>query len=347
MKSHAIDERHEAVLAVVVEQHVMTAQPVSSAAVARRSHLRLSPATLRSIMAGLEDEGFLQQPHPSGGRIPTDHGYRRYVDRLMRVRGLTTGEKRLILSEMRKACRDVEDILRVACNVLSRIWNQLAMALGPSVVEGVLRRIDLIPVASDRVLVVLSITSGVIRTVLVDASQAVSLEGLESAARLLNERLSGLALEDALRVMAAEPHSFCGGDTGVRQVLVRLADRNSVAKLQGELYLDGASRLFAQPEFDSKGMVGTFLRIVEAREPIARELALLRHHTVPTVVIGSENAADELRQCSMVAAGFRVGKVSGAVGVLGPTRMPYSALLPAVQFVAGAVSDLLSTQARS
>jgi heat-inducible transcriptional repressor len=342
MERHVIDHRHEAVLGVVVEHHVMTALPVSSAAVARRSNLRLSAATLRTVMSDLEDQGYLRQRHTSGGRVPTDRGYRLYVDRLMRARGLTTGEKRLILSEMRNACRDVEDILQVACSVLSRIWGQLALALGPSVTEGLLRRIDLLPVASDRVLVVLSVASGVIKTVLVEAVQSVEPGRLEAAARLLNQRLSGLPLSDALHIVGSEPEAFCGHDAGVRHVLVRLADRGSISKLNGELYVEGTSRLFAQPEFESPGMMRPFLQIVEAREPIARELTLSCHHTVPMVVIGRENAVNELQQCSMVAVGYRVGKATGAVGVLGPMRMPYSTLLPAVQFVASAVSDLLS-----
>jgi heat-inducible transcriptional repressor len=298
-------------------------------------------------MAELEEQGFLQQPHTSGGRIPTDRGYRLYVDDLMRVRGLTTGEKRLILTEIRNACRDVEDVLRAACNVLSRIWGQLALALGPSATEGVLRRIDLIPVSSERVLVVLSVASGVIKTVLVEAVQSVDPGKLEAVARLLNERLSGVPLSEALSIISSEPHAFSSGDAAVRQVLVRLADRGSVSKLGGDLFLDGTTRLLSQPEFESRGMVGRFLQIVEAREPIVRELALLRHQTMPMVVIGRENAVNELQECSMVAAGYRVGKASGAVGILGPIRMPYSTLLPAVQFVACAVSDLFSQQGRA
>lgn len=342
MMTPTLDSRHEAVLEVVVEHHVMTARPVSSAVVARRSGLRLSSATLRTIMVGLEAEGLLHQRHTSGGRIPTDRGYRLYVDKLMRVRGLTTGEKRLILSSMRDACREVDDILKAACNVLSRIWGQLAVALGPSAAEGVLRRIDLVPVASDRVLVVVSVASGVIRTVLVDAVQSVDALRLETATRRMNERLAGLALSDALHIVASEPHEFCADDSSVRQVLVRLAGRSSVSKLEGGLYVDGASRLFTQPEFESGAMMGTFLRVVEAKEELIRELTLHRHHTVPMVIIGSENAADELKHCSMVTAGYRVGDSSGALGILGPIRMPYSKLLPAVQFVAGTVGDLLS-----
>lgn len=320
----------------------MTARPVSSAVVARRSDLRLSPASLRTVMAGLETEGLLHQRHTSGGRIPTDRGYRLYVDKLMKMRGLTTGEKRLIMTSMKDSCREVDEILKVACNVLSRIWGQLAVALGPSVTEGVLRRIDLVPVSSDRVLVVVSVASGVIRTVLVDAIQSVDAARLEAACRRMNERLAGLALSDALHIIAAEPQQFCGDDTAVRRVLVRLVDRSSVSKMEGGFYVDGASRLFSQPEFESGAMMGPFLRVMEAKDPLIRELTLHRHLTAPMVIIGSENATDELKGCSLVTAGYRVGNSSGAVGILGPVRMPYSKLLPAVQFVARTIGDLLS-----
>ncbi len=347
MARRALDHRHETVLAVVVEQHVMTAQPVSSAVVARRSSLRLSPATVRYLMADLESEGYLRQKHPSGGRIPTDLGYRLYVDKLMRVRGLTTGERKLIMSEMRASCRHIDEVLRGACRVLSRIWGQLALALGPSITDGVLRRIELVPVASDRVLVVLSVASGMIRTVLVDTTHNVTPAKLEAASRVLNERLCGLPLADALQVMRIEPEAFSQEDPAVRQVLVRLADRQSLSKLGGELYVDGTSRVLDQPEFGSTGMVGAFLRVVEARDVISRELALLRHHTDPVVVIGRENSVNELRECSMVAAGYRVGRASGAVAILGPIRMPYSTLMPAVQFVAKAVSELMAGEGRA
>lgn len=341
-----MDQRHGAVLATVVEQHVMTARPVSSGAVARRCHLRMSPATVRNVMAELDAEGLLEQPHRSGGRIPTDKGYRHYVDKLMRVRGLTSGEKRFIMSEIKNACRDVETVLRAACGLLSRMWGQMALGLGPSVSEGSLRRISLISVASDRVLVVITVASGIAKSFLVDTHLPVSEAKLEAAERLLNERLLGLALAEALAIIRSDPHAFCGGDATVRHVLMRVASQETLSRLEGELYVEGTSRVLEQPEFESTDKIGPFLKVVEAREPLLKELASVRHQPIPTVVIGTENRLHELHGCSLVAAGYRSGQVSGALGVVGPVRMPYGSLLPAVQFIANAVSDVLSMQGR-
>ncbi len=336
------DHRRRMVLETIVEHHVLTAQPVSSAMVAKKTGLGLSCATIRGIMADLEEEGYLEHRHVSAGRMPTDRGYRLYVDKLMRVRGLTKREKEVISEELTSATRVADEILKIACRVLSRIWGQLALGLGPGIGEGVLERIDLIPVASERVFVVVSIASGVMRTVMIDIDRSIDRDKLEASTRQLNDRLVGLPLSTVLTILGDEPGRFSGGNNAVRQVLVKLVKGVSKGGLDGDLYMDGTYRVLVQPEFESRAMTGAFLSVVEAREPLVRGLSLLRSEAGPRVMIGRENSVSELDQCSLVAAGYRVGRVSGAIGVLGPLRMPYSKLIPAVRFIAKSMGEMLS-----
>jgi heat-inducible transcriptional repressor len=293
-------------------------------------------------MAELEKEGLLTQPHISSGRVPTDRGYRWYVDKLMKVKGLTRKEREVISEELSGSSRDAADILRIACNVLSRIWGLLAVGLGPGIAEGVLRRVDFIPVATDRVLVVVSIVSGLIRTVMIEIDRSVDPDVLDDCAREINERLAGLSLATALQVMGEEPVRFSRGDHAIKQVIIRLVEGISRPTVDGVLHMEGTHRILVQPEFESRDLVGAFLSVVEAKEPLIRELNLSRFQPEPRVMIGSENTVSELMQCSLVTAGYRVGKVSGAIGVVGPIRMPYSKLIPAVEYVAAAMGKLLS-----
>lgn len=336
------EHRRRAVLETIVEHHVLTAQPVCSTTVARRSGLHVSSATIRSAMAELESEGLLSQPHVSAGRIPTDKGYRLYVDKLMKVKGLTRKEREIISEELERSSRDTVDILRIACNVLSRIWGLLAVGLGPGISEGVLRRVDFIPVVADRVLVIVSIISGIIKTVMVEIDRSVDPDVLDNCAREINERLAGLSLSTALQVMANEPSRFSRGDHAVKQIIIRLVEGISKPGRDEELHMDGTHRVLVQPEFDSRDLVGAFLSVVEAKQPLIRELSLSRFQPGPRVMIGRENTVAELMHCSLVTAGYRVGRVSGAIGVLGPIRMPYSKLIPAVEYVAAAMGELLS-----
>jgi heat-inducible transcriptional repressor len=336
------EHRRRAVLETIVEHHVLTAQPVCSTTVARRSGLRVSPATIRTTMAELESAGLLCQPYVSAGRIPTDKGYRIYVDKLMKVKGLTRKEREVISQELEGSSRDAVDILRIACNVLSRIWGLLAVGLGPGIAEGILRRVDFIPVVTDRVLVVVSIVSGILKTIMIEIDRSVDPDVLDDCAREINERLAGLSLATAIQVMAEEPSRFSRGDHGVKQVIIRLVEGISKPGLGEELHLEGTHRILVQPEFESRDLVGAFLSVVEAKEPLIRELSLSRFQPEPRVMIGRENTVSELMHCSLVTAGYRVGRVSGAVGVLGPIRMPYSKLIPAVEYVAAAMGSLLS-----
>lgn len=334
--------RQKAILEAIIEKHLLTAQPVSSSAVARKCGLGLSSATIRNIMAELEEMGCLEQPHISAGRVPTDKGYRYYVDQMIRIRGLTRKERENIFEELRSARKGVDDILTMACRVLSRIWGQLAIALGPGLTDGVLRRIDLIPVTSGRVMVVISVASGVIRTVFVEVDKAVNPDRLHEASHALNDRLSGVSLSTAWKAMGDEPERLSEGDPVIRQVLVRLARRISTQRLEEELHLEGTHRVLWQPEFESRDLVSTLLSVVEAKEPLARELSLFRYQQGPRVMIGREHSMAELNNLSMVAAGFSVGHVRGAIGILGPMRMQYAKLIPAVHFVAQSIGEILS-----
>ncbi len=344
MLSAEIEYRQKAVIEAIIEHHVLTARPVSSASVARKCGLGLSAASMRNVMAELEEAGYLEQPHTSAGRVPTDKGYRLYVDNMMKIRGLTKREKEVITEELKAARKDVDETLRMACQVLSRIWSHLALALGPGITDGILKRLDLIPVSSERILVVISVASGVIRTVFVEVDKEVDQRRLEATTRAVNERLAGLSLSTAWKVIGDEPSRFSQEDPVIRQVLVRLVKGIISSDLKNDLYLDGAYRVLVQPEFESRDLLGTLLRVVEAKEPLARELSLFRYQEGPRVMIGRENSVSELSHLSMVGAGFRVGRVRGAIGLLGPMRMPYSRLIPAVQFVARSIDDLLSGQ---
>ncbi len=194
-KSISLSEREEQVLRLIIQHFILKATPVGSRHLSRRSKLGLSPATIRNVMADLEEMGLLSHPHTSAGRIPTDLGYRVYVNELMETTNLSEREKEVIEQGFEETSGEMNDILLVTARVLSQISKLLGVVLAPSLDEGILERIDIVRVAEGRALIIISIRSGLVKTIIVEVSQSLTEDRLRVISAALNSRLAGLSLE--------------------------------------------------------------------------------------------------------------------------------------------------------
>jgi len=341
-----LTDREEAILAAVIDQHVQAAEPVGSRVIAQRYSLGLSPATIRNTMQDLEERGLLRQPHTSAGRVPTDLGYRYYVDRLLHPVPLTRSETAKIQKEVGHDPAALGDILAQTSRVLARVTNQLGVSIAPTFDKGVLTHIDLAQVASNRVLVIIAVKSGLARTLLLEVDTQIDPAQLDETRAILNERLAGLTLGE-IRITAAERLRDTKGEPRLIKMFVESSDRLTTMQEGGNVHLGGATNIMAQPEFKDIANLSNLMHVIEDRTQLLEWFSSTNPEEGIVITIGKEFDAADLGQCSLVSSTYKVGRVKGTIGVLGPMRMPYSKLVSVVDYTARMLTNLLSDEERS
>ncbi len=327
-------ERRAAVLKTVVEEYVRTAQPVASQSVTESRDLGVSSATVRNDMTQLEREGFLVQPHTSAGRIPTDQGYRYFVDHFTDAGGLPAGQRRAVADFFATTHRALEDLLHETSVLLARLTSHAAVVVGPGAEQARIRTAQLVPLESGAVLAVVVLASGAVEKEVVRTD--LDAERVARASEFLDAALRGGAL-----VPTRAPQS---GDREVDELVAQAIEDlcTRAQHLSDHLYVGGVSRLAA--EQDAFSTTATTARLLEMLEEQVVVVSLVRDllgHGV-NVSIGSEHDVEDLRDCSIVLAPYVVdGATTGTVGVLGPTRMDYPQALAAVAAVSQQLGRLL------
>ena len=340
-----LDERKAAILRAIVEEHVATAQPVGSQTIARSRTLGVSSATVRNEMTVLEREGYIVQPHTSAGRIPTDRGYRYFVDHVERRTGLPPAQRRAVsefFNVFASAHRVLEDLLHETSQLLSRVSTHTAVVVGPGVIETVsVRSVQLVSLQPTVVLVLAVLSNGSIEKCTLHVPPDCDDATIATAAAMLDTQLAGSRWGGELP--APKPSGVAAADALAREAHDALRSRNVQSTTGEPLYIGGASRLAA--EHDAFGATSSAARLLELLEHQVEVVSLVRDllDQGPTVRIGSENPIDELQDCSIVVAPYTVdGEVAGTVGVLGPTRMDYRQALAAVEAISQQLGDVLS-----
>jgi len=338
-----LNERELKVLEAVVQTYIETAEPAGSQTIARRFGLGVSPATIRHTMSELEDKGYLFHPHTSAGRIPTDRAYRVYVNEIMRLAPPTREARDALQAELLGSRNAVEAILRRAAQVLGVLTQELGVAVAPALDEMVLERLELVPVSSERLLLVLNLRSGVVRTIFVEVPGRLRPETVQDVARVLNERLAGHTLH-AIRATLPERLRDAGGVDGGRELLnIFIAEADGLFDLSDErtaVVLGSAQMLAEQPEFASNARMRELLRLTEGRD-LLREALASRRQTGVSITIGAENPDARLSGFTLVTAAYEAGALKGVIGVMGPTRMPYDKIIGLVEHTSRLVEDLL------
>lgn len=342
-----LNERELRVLEAVVQAYIDTAEPAGSHAVALRSGLGVSSATIRSTMSELEDKGYLYHPHTSAGRIPTDRGYRTFVDGLVRVAPPTKQERETLRQELQPApaTNAVGEILRRAAQVLGVLTQELGVAVAPALDAVVLERLELVSMASDRLLLVFNLRSGVVRTIFVQVPSSLAPSAVQRVSQILNERLAGLTLREIrttlpMRLRDAEDSH------GERDLLnIFLSQGEELFDLRddpGAVMLGSARLLADQPEFaGNNARIRDLLELTEERNTLGAALEARRRRGL-TITIGGENADPRLAGFTLVTSSYRAGDLSGVIGVMGPTRMPYDKIVSLVNHTSLLVEGLLA-----
>jgi heat-inducible transcriptional repressor len=336
------EDRRLAVLRAIVEDYVHTREPVGSKALVERHSLGVSPATIRNDMAALEDEGYIAQPHTSAGRVPTDKGYRLFVDRLTTVKPLSAPERRAIQTLLDGAV-DLDDVVDRTVRLLAQLTRQVAVVQYPSLTRSTVRHVELVPIGGGRLLVVLIANTGRVEQRLVDV-RADPAEGLLAELRSrLNVATAGRGLSDVAALIDDIPEHFTPADRPlVRTVIAALEDSLDIEREERIVLAGTANLARSGPDFVQS--IGPVLEALEEHVVLLRLLTDMAENAEGVgVLIGSETAHEGLQEASVIASGYgSQGEVVARLGVLGPTRMDYPTTMAAVRAVARYMSRFLN-----
>ena len=337
-----LNGREREILRLIVHDFILTAAPVSSRSLHKNYKLNYSPATIRNVMMELEKRGYLQQPHVSAGRVPTNLGYRFYVNSLMKPERLTSQEKKIIFEDLNSVSSDINHILERASQVLARISKQLGVVLIPHFYEGIFEKLELVPIAGNRTLMVLKLNSGLVKTIMMELDFQISRKNLDTTARILNQRLSGLKLGEIKRTIDQRLRNVSGGNANMIKFFISQAGDLFDFEEWEDVYYGGTRNIVHQPEFNDQQRLEALMTLLDNRKSIIQLLARIDDNRKIVVKIGDENRDLNIQHCSLVTTSYHVGSASGTLGIIGPTRMRYSKIIPIVDFMSQVLSNVLT-----
>jgi heat-inducible transcriptional repressor len=332
-----LTDRRQAVLGLVVRQYIATATPVGSKTIVEQYGLDVSSATIRNEMAYLEEQGYLTHPHTSAGRMPTEKGYRYFVERLMGEAELPLAEQRTIRHQFHQARLDLEQWMRLAATVLARTAHGTSLVAAPTVAQCRFKHLELIAAHGSRFLLVLVLSEGMVKQQILAPIHPVTQEELTQVANRLNDLFTGLSADETV----ALSYPLTPLEEQIANLVIDMMEAVK-ARSSGEIYRDGLMNIFRQPEFSEIEDVRPIIRILEEQSLLEAILAEVLNSSGVQVIIGGEGRWDELSECSVVLAPYgEAGRAIGALGVLGPMRMRYGRAISTVRYVADLLSDLI------
>jgi heat-inducible transcriptional repressor len=339
----SLDDRKLDVLRAIVQDYVATQEPVGSKALVERHHLRVSPATIRNDMAVLEDEGYIRQPHTSAGRVPTDRGYRLFVDKLSRIKPLSPAERRAIERFLVGAV-DLDDVVHRTVRLLAQLTRQVAVVQYPSLSRSSVRHLELVPVSTTRIMFVMIADTGRVEQRLVELPAPLPEQDVIRLRSAINEKLCGERLVDTpplVQDLIEETEAkLRGAMTALSTVLLETL----VERTEERIALAGTANLTRAGILDFQGSLRPILEALEEEVVLLKLIGSAEPDpTVTRVLIGDDNEIGHLRATSVISTGYGPGAtVVGGMGVLGPTRMDYPGTIATVSAVAQYVGEILA-----
>jgi heat-inducible transcriptional repressor len=338
-----LDDRGAQVLRLVVEDYIETAEPVGSRTISKRMSQALSPATIRNIMADLEEIGYLCQPHTSAGRIPTGAGFRYYVNYLLARQQLARSDRDLLHQVGETEVAGADDVVRNASRLLSILSRHACVVVVSRFSHQAIRSISLLRAASDKILLVAVLQGGWVQHRLIEDEPGLTTDELEKINAYLNDMAVGLTLPQLrVKIMNEMRREKARYDSLMRRALL-LGSKAIADSLPGEVYIEGRTNILEQPEFiEDVQKLKRILHAFEEKGTILRLLDSALESDAIQVSIGAENPVEELPEISVVSSGYRQGESAmGSIGLIGPVRMDYSRVIPLVEYTARLLSSIL------
>ena len=347
MNEEKLNEREKTILRSVVQQFILTATPVGSRNITKKYDIGVSPATVRNIMADLEDSGYINHPHTSAGRVPTDKGYRYYVDSLMNIERIPSKDKGLIEQSFNLEIDETDDLIKLTSKLLSSITKQLACVTYPNLESGILDKIQIVSLTSNRILIVITIKSGLVKTITMELSTEIKDSQIVSVQTLLNERLSGLTLADIRATFKERFIDVEDDQKPIIRLFVESVDKLFKDDIRPErLIVTGAKNVICQPEFENPENFQSIIELIEDKDVIIHimEKSSEAGKDEVFISIGSEHEQKKLNGYSFVSKEYQIGESYGTLGIIGPKRMAYSKIVAIVDYIAKVLSEYLKSR---
>ncbi len=336
-----LDARKLGILKAIIDEYIMSASPVGSRAISKHEEFNLSSATIRNEMADLEELGYLEQPHTSAGRVPSDKAYRLYVDQMMQRAALTDDEVKLIRAHLSARIDEVESVMKQTAQALSAVTNYTAMVMPPMLSANRLRHIQLVPLREGRALVVIVTTTGFARDAIIRVPEDIRTGELERISRLLTERFYDCRMDHIGEQIAKE----MSGELFERRAFlcsVVEAIERKMAPESPNMQLSGATNMLHYPEYADMNKAKSFLAAVEGRGMLY-EMLRRANKLEFSITIGNENEDEMFKDCSIVTATYQIGEEPlGSFGIIGPTRMNYGKVISVLEFMRMSLSEMLT-----
>lgn len=336
-----LDDRKLKILQAIIDDYISSAEPVGSRTIAKKHELGLSSATIRNEMADLEEMGFLEQPHTSAGRVPSDKGYRLYVDQIMKINDLSDIEIENIRTAMDIKINELSQIIRNASVVMSQFTKYTSMAVTPQIKRSVLKAVQVVPIEPGKALVIVVTDSNIVRNNLIKIPEKITPDFLIQVSNLLNEKLKGFTLEmlknnflnGEADQLTSLPYDLVRPIMDSIEDLIKLIDRP-------EIYLEGTTNILNFPEFKEVQKAKEFLSLLDEKKLMSE---LLNNHSSKNEIIiqiGNENVLQGIKDCSIVTACYSVDDyVIGSIGIIGPTRMEYSKVVSSLNYIRNKINQ--------
>jgi len=343
-----IDERKQKILKAIVQDYIATAEPVGSRTISKKFELGVSPATIRNEMSDLEEMGLIEQPHTSAGRIPSDAGYRYYVDYLMDPVQLSEDDKKKINKEISTRLNEIHEVMEYTGKLISQVTCLTSLVLEPKTKNSVLKKLHFLPYEEGKAIMVMVKDNGKVENSVVDIGEDITPEELQILANIFNEKMSGTKAQDIKTVLLREIYGELSRKRrmldGILGILGRMVNEFEEVD-EGKVYLGGALNMLNQPEFRDLDKVKDLFQVFEESNKLKE---LLNHDQQGlNISIGSENIEQVLKDCSIISATYHInGKQIGSIGVLGPTRMDYSRAITIVDYMTKSLTEMLTKKYR-
>ena len=345
MDDVVLEERNKQILTSVINEYVLTAEPVGSRKLAKKYNINLSSATIRNVMSDLEELGLLHQPHTSAGRIPTEKALRFYVNSILKVKDLKLREKDRIRKQYQFSELEASDIIKQTTEVLSVLSHQMSIISAPKIIGTVLKHIEFIKISSNRILVIFVSQSGFVQNRIVEDQEDISQDELDKYSRYLGELLVGISLEEVREKLDEEMQKEKIAYDQLLSKALQLSKKALGEELEPELYMGGKINLLESPEFAEVGRMKTLLQALEEKNLLLTLLDKTMDAEGVQIFIGSEVQLSDMQTLSIITSPYRQGKnVVGALGIIGPTRMDYLKLIPIVEYSAQLVTEFLNAK---
>ncbi len=338
-----LSNREKTILRCIVEDYIRTANPVGSRYISQKGDINLSPATIRNVMSDLEELNFLTHNHTSGGRVPTDKGYRYFVNELMDDDLLIPSEKEILQSQLDDADLANDEVFKEVSKILGRLSKEISIVSQPYLSQGIFEKLELVNLSSSKLLVVVSIQSGLVRTLLFDVESELNRSKLDRVTGILNQRLGGLSLTEIRRSFHERIGDLQHDSKEIVKMFIDSIDKIFQDEKEGmTLYIGGTTEILSQPEFDDTSSYRNIIELTGEKGIVVHVMNKLpAGESGISVSIGSENNDEKLLDYSIVSTSYTIGDVKGKIALIGPKRMNYSKMISMLNFTSRIITEKL------